>query len=65
MVKSLLASMSNITNLTELSNKINVLDVIFWLHKSLNQIKSHTVKQCFIKAGFHLVLDEPIEDPHT
>lgn len=56
-LQSLLAIMDNVLNINELSNKINVLDVINWLNKSVNLIKPDTVKKCFIKAEFKLILD--------
>ncbi|CAI6361080.1 unnamed protein product [Macrosiphum euphorbiae] len=67
-LQSLLASMDSIKSVNELSNKINVLDAIYWLNKSVNLIKPDTVKKCFIKAGFNLVLDQPtdaINDNHN
>ncbi|CAI6365443.1 unnamed protein product [Macrosiphum euphorbiae] len=60
-LQSLLASMDSIKSVNELSNKINVLDAIYWLNKSVNLIKPDTVKKCFIKAGFNLVLDQPTD----
>ncbi|XP_060861819.1 tigger transposable element-derived protein 6-like [Metopolophium dirhodum] len=60
-LQSLLASMDSIKSVNELSNKINILDAIYWLNKSVNLIKPDTVKKCFIKAGFNLVLDQPTE----
>jgi len=51
--------MDTIKSVNELSNKINVLDAIYWLNKSVNLIKPDTVKKRFIKAGFNLVLDQP------
>jgi len=57
-LQSLLASMDSIKSVNELSNKINVLDAVYWLNKSVNLIKPGTVKKCFIKAGFNLVLDQ-------
>jgi hypothetical protein len=35
-LQSLLASMDSIKNVNELSNKINVLDAIYWLNKFVN-----------------------------
>jgi len=44
-LQSLLASMDSIKSVNELSNKINVLDAIYWLNKSVNLIKTDRYSQ--------------------
>eukprot|EP00102_Acyrthosiphon_pisum_P025954 XP_016663164.1 PREDICTED: tigger transposable element-derived protein 4-like [Acyrthosiphon pisum] len=58
---------ANTTSLTQpmdqgiiYSIKVNY-HAIYWLNKSVNLIKPDTVKKCFIKAGFNLVLDQPTD----
>lgn len=64
-LQSLLASMEDdgsASNVDELPNKINALDAVNWLTKSVNSIKPDTVKKCFAKAGFNSILGRPIDD---
>lgn len=56
--QSLLAIITGkILSANELSYKMNIIDNIHWLNKSVNLIKLDTVNKYSIKVGFNLVLD--------
>lgn len=38
----------------ELSKSLNLLDIVYFIHKAWEQVSAQTVKNCFRKAGFRI-----------
>lgn len=39
---------------TDLLNQISILDAIYWINNSWNEVESSTISKCFVRCGFEL-----------
>ena len=51
-MKDILLQMENANLALELSKSINLLDIVYFIHKAWEQVSAETVKNCFRKANF-------------
>lgn len=61
-IKRLICKMETATNVSDLIKDITVLDAIFWLKESVDNLTATVVPNCFRKAGFQLQQLENADD---
>ncbi|XP_069142245.1 tigger transposable element-derived protein 6-like [Argopecten irradians] len=52
MMKSLVAEIDRVDNVTELCKQISVLDDLFWIRDAWSETRPDTIQKCFALSGF-------------